>query len=522
MLMYLPVFLSKIFISISSFIILIFMYSIQPLSATASTIEDQKQTYWYSHALQDLVTKGVLSNTEGFYPNKVISRGEFVQLIFESLDIEPIEEEKQDFTDVHKEDPYYSAVITLSERGVINGYSDGKFHPEKPLTRAQIAVIVSKAYNIIENDNNTLPFLDVNQNHWAFSSISKLYHADIVKGNEKNQYAPNQNLTWAEAIVVVNNALQYQDETSVVDSPSEEIKITDVVALNSDGRYLEVTFSQALNNIDKYQFHIFDSSSGDIRGVQEVQSIGEGNQAILTMYEGAALKTLRDYTIQVQANGFTTSYSYYRNEYIPLNQVTVTGVDVANREITVTDENKEKQTFSVPEEIEMDFVAAYNREVKIWHNSDGELTLFEYKNEEKDVKKKNKFISQYDLDEFLLVESIDGSIIKGANGEIDLKDFDVFVKSHKMIGQEDIQQGDLLLFNYKDGVVEVCTNIITGKIEAIYDSGIAVAGEVYDYNGYYMDSRGDLEDLDSDVVEDIKKNITLFLSKDDEIILVRD
>ena len=520
-----PLFLSKFFILAVGFMLLALVYSIQPLSVSAATVGVQKQTYWYSDALQGLVANGVLSNKEEFKPNKVISRGEFVQLIYESQDAKPIEKERQSFTDIKKEDPYFAAVMTLAEQGVFSGYSDGTFRPANPLTRAQMAVMVSKAYDLKESDKNSLPFSDIDSNHWAFSQISKLYYADIVKGNEKNQYAPNQHLTWSHAVGIIYKALQYEDKSSVINTPAEElpsedITITDVVALSSDGRYVEVTFSGALNNIDTYQFHIYDSASGDQRGVQEVLLMGGGKKAILTMFDGAGLKTLKDYTIQFQANGVTNSFSYNRNEYIPVNDLKITAVDVVKRKITVTDDNKANRTLSVPEGLEMDFVAAYNREVKIWHNSKGELTLYEFQNEEKDVKKKSKFIAQYELDDFLLVESIDESIIKGINRKIDLKDFDVFVKSHKMIGQGDIQRGDLLLFNSDGGVMEVGTNIVTGKIEAIYDSSIKVAGKVYDYDGYYIDS-GKLERFNSNAAEDMRKTVTLFLSKDDDIILVK-
>ncbi len=526
-----PLFLSKFFILAVGFMLLALVYSIQPLSASAATVGVQKQTYWYSDALQGLVANGVLSNKGEFKPNKVISRGEFVQLIYESQDAKPIEKERQSFTDIKKEDPYYAAVMTLAEQGVFSGYSDGTFRPANPLTRAQMAVMVSKAYDLKEGEKNSLPFSDIDSNHWAFSQISKLYHADIVKGNEKNQYAPNQHLTWAHAVGIVYKALQYEDESSVLDAPSvlvtpteeiasKEITITDVVALSGDGRYVEVTFSGALKNIEPFQFHISDAASRDLHGVQDVQLNSEGKKAILTMFEGAGLKTVRDYTIQFKANGFTNSFSYYRNEYIPVNDLQITAVDIVKRKITVTDEDKGKMTLSVPEGLEMDFVAAYNREVKIWHNSKDELTSYEFKNEEKDVKKKNKFIAQYKLDDFLLVDSVDGSIMKGVNGEIDLQDFDVFVKSHKMIGQADIQQGDFLLFNYDDGVIEVGSNIVTGKIEAIYDSGIKVDGEVYDYDGYYIDS-GKLKHFNLKAAEDMRKTVTLFLSKDDDIILVK-
>ncbi|EGQ26767.1 S-layer family protein domain containing protein [Sporosarcina newyorkensis 2681] len=516
-----PLFLSKVFILIVGFMFVVLIYSIQPLSISAATTVNQKQTYWYSDALQGLVANSVdvLSNKEGFYPSKIISRGEFAQLIYESQDSKPIEEEKKFFIDVQKEDPYYAAVITLAGQGAFSGYSDGTFRPANPLTRAQMAFMVSKAYDLKESDHDSLPFSDIDQNHWAFSQINKLYHAGIIKGNEKNQYAPNQHLTWAHAVGIVYKALQYEDEPSVTDTPSEEITITDVIALSSDGRYLEVTFSHALNNIDTSQFQIHDAASRDLRGIQEVQLTGDGKRAILTMFDRAGLDTLRDYTIQFQAKGVTNSFSYYRNEYIPVNQLKITAVDVTKRKITVTDDNKSNMTLTVPQKLEMDFVAAYNREVKIWHNRNGELTSYEFENEEKDVKKKSKFIGQYELDDFLLTESVNNSIIKGMNREIDLKDFDVFVKSHKMIGHEDIQQGDLLLFNNDQGVMEVCTNIVTGKIEAIYDSGIKVAGKVYDYDGYYIDS-GKFKSFNVNAAEDIRKNVTLFLSKDNDIILV--
>lgn len=482
-----------------------------------STFAANSPHAWYTDALESLNKQGILQGLT-FDPYDKITRGEFVSLIYQSLNSENNSE--SNFLDVPKESPYYSAISALTELSIINGYDDNTFRPKNPLTRAQTAAIISNAYSIqIDKHEDDLPFADINENHWAYSFINALYHTDIVKGVTAQQYSPNQALTWAQAVVIVHRALQYEDLDF---TPAEEMKILEVIPLSADGHFLEVTFNQPLTTIDKFQFNIYDSSSLQKHGIQEITLIKDGKKAIITMYQGAGLNTLRDYTIEFHTDGANSTYSYYQNEYIVIHNVTISAVNVKDRKITITDDLDKTMTLSVPKTVQFDFVDAYNREARIYHNSKGELTLYELTNTAKDVKKKNKFIKKYHSEDFILVEKIDNNIVSGINDELDLEDFDVLVKSHKMIIQEDIHPGDLLTFNSKEKVLEVCSNIVTGRIDKVYQSGIEIDGEVYDYSGYYVDKRRDLETFDIDIAEDlVNKKVILFLNIDDEIILVK-
>lgn len=511
-----------------SFLIIMSMFIaasvVGPLKPVAGSAYSDNHTSWFADELNDLIEKGILNGLYGetFDSNKAITRGEFAQLIQNSRELATKDGGEASFTDVRKEDRYYLAISALVDSGIINGYQDGTFRPQKHLTRAEIAKVISRAYEIDANDEDVLSFEDVKRDHWAARYVSGLVNAGIITGISEKKYAPDQKLTWAQAVVIVHRAIENQNKTSL-DTPNHGSEIKDVISLSSDGRYLEVTFSEPLEKIEQDQFKIYNASSLDLRGIQEVKLAAGGKKAILTMYKGARLETLTEYVIEFESAGIKSSFPFYREEYIQLNNVEIIAVEVKEREITIGYEEDEEKKLFVPESIDLDFVAAFNREATVWYNREGDLTLYEFKNEEKDVKKAKKFINQFELNDYIFVEEIDQQIATGINGEIHLEDYDVFVKSHKTIKPEDIQPGDLLLFNSKEGIVEVCTNLVTGKIDHVYKDGIDIAAKDYDYTGHYVDKDGDLENFDSDAAEKLQKakEVTVFLDKDDNIVLIK-
>lgn len=501
-----------------------------PTSIAAS---QQNKNNWSSDAYESLKNAGYLQDFT-FNENEPITRGEFAQLIYQTLNIEHSADAK--FSDVSENDRYYNAIAALAELHILNGFDDGSFQPDKHLTRAQAAAIITNSYNV-PNATSKNPFADVAPNHWALQHINALHNANIINGVSAQHFAPDKTLTWAEAITIVHRALQVRENNanlaSTTDEPAnnfseytkytknnnEKLEIIEAKSLSRDGHYIEVTFNQPLKTIDTDHFYIYDSKSLHKHGIEDVYLTRDGKKAVITFFTGAGLDTLREYTIEYKYMGAESSYTYYENEYIYENNVTITDVDILDREITIKTKKDITFNLTVPETMEFDFVDAYNRKARVWYNRKGELTLFELTNEADDVKKGDKFISQYTLNDFIYVQSLKDSIV---NDVFDLEHFNIFVKSHQMIEKDDINRGDLLLYNWKDKVLQVCTNIVHGTIEGVYLDGIEVDDKYYDYNGYYLDRHGDLEVFDLDRAEELyKRKVTIFLSNDDKIVFVK-
>jgi parallel beta-helix repeat protein len=88
----------------------------------------------------------------------------------------------------------------LVAKGYISGFPDGTFKPEIPITRAQYAAVISRAFEL-PRKQPAVNFVDVPQTFWAFPFIQEANQMGFISGFPDNSFRPNQNLTRVQAIV---------------------------------------------------------------------------------------------------------------------------------------------------------------------------------------------------------------------------------------------------------------------------------------------------------------------------------
>lgn len=98
------------------------------------------------------------------------------------------------------------AVDILSAIGVLNGYKDGEYKPNRVITRAEAAKIIAMFDNGDTNIKELyapVDFTDVASNHWAQSYISYCYHTGIIAGVGNKKYAPEAEVTGVQFLKMV-------------------------------------------------------------------------------------------------------------------------------------------------------------------------------------------------------------------------------------------------------------------------------------------------------------------------------
>jgi hypothetical protein len=99
-------------------------------------------------------------------------------------------------------------IQALASRDIIKGFPDGSFRPNEPVTRAQFAAMVRKAFN--KADVRTgINFVDVSSNYWAYTAIQDTYEMGFLTGYPGNVFNPEQNIPRAQALVSLANGLNY-------------------------------------------------------------------------------------------------------------------------------------------------------------------------------------------------------------------------------------------------------------------------------------------------------------------------
>lgn len=113
-----------------------------------------------------------------------------------------------DFTDVETTHTNYEAIETLETLGIVNGYGDDTYGPDKVLTRAELATMLTRAMYTIHY-NSIDVFTDVPVNHWARSYIDTAQRNGLMVGNGDGTFAPDENLTYTQIARTILNALGY-------------------------------------------------------------------------------------------------------------------------------------------------------------------------------------------------------------------------------------------------------------------------------------------------------------------------
>lgn len=153
-------------------------------------------------------------------PNGSITREEIAAILYRvtNHDYEkPFEVTGVVFPDVEKTRWSVKEIEYMTDKGVILGYPDGTFQPSGKLTRAEFAALIFRFTGIDEADVKN-PFNDLESEHWAYDEIISLYDAEIFEGYEDKSFRPENDITRAEVMTVMNKLLGRKPLESYVKS----------------------------------------------------------------------------------------------------------------------------------------------------------------------------------------------------------------------------------------------------------------------------------------------------------------
>ncbi|MGB2925943.1 MAG: S-layer homology domain-containing protein [Limnothrix sp.] len=115
-------------------------------------------------------------------------------------------QEAVNFKDVPDDHWAKTYIDALSSRGLISGYENGTFRPDEPVTRSQVANIVSKTFDLT-TDKENLEFSDVESDNWARESIGEVVKGGFMTGFPDETFKPNIPVTRAQALTTLVTGL---------------------------------------------------------------------------------------------------------------------------------------------------------------------------------------------------------------------------------------------------------------------------------------------------------------------------
>lgn len=161
---------------------------------------DVKTASDYYEYVNELYERGFVSGYKdgSFKPEGILTRAEASKILALNLGLDVTKSFNISFKDVPTSDWAYPYIAALKEAGIIDGYQDGTFKPNAPITRNQMAKMIVNGYGLERATEINLPFTDIQkENNWATPYIQTLFNLGITNGQTATKYGGNSTVTRA-------------------------------------------------------------------------------------------------------------------------------------------------------------------------------------------------------------------------------------------------------------------------------------------------------------------------------------
>ncbi len=189
--------------------IIAFLLLTPSVSLAETPFTDVETDFWADDEIRFLHEREVIGGYETgeFKPNKPVTRAQAAIIIVHALELDVENRPAPSFRDIRDGFHAYEYVAAVADEGIIHG-RNGNFLPNAPLTRGQMAAIIDRAFHLEEATTQT-SFTDVKRNNTFYSSIQNLAHHRISTGYEVDiTFRPNQPTTRAQFSVFLSRVLE--------------------------------------------------------------------------------------------------------------------------------------------------------------------------------------------------------------------------------------------------------------------------------------------------------------------------
>ena len=196
----------KTLLSLIAAAILMFSSFLSPAKAVVlfnDVFADHPFNFEIAYLFDQEIINGYPDGT--FRPNEPVTRSQAVAMIGRALNLDDTRRSTP-FIDVAASHPFSGYIASAFDEEIIVGFSDNHFRPAWSITRAQSVTMLDRAFYFPEAPDNT--FRDLSESHFAFDAVSRLAHQGVVRGYPDNAFRPDTPVTRAHFAAFLARTLE--------------------------------------------------------------------------------------------------------------------------------------------------------------------------------------------------------------------------------------------------------------------------------------------------------------------------
>lgn len=234
------------------------------------------EKHWARHEIITLATLGVIEGFPdgNFYPERSLSRGELATWLCKAQDLKVSPPTTDLFYDVPKEHWRAPYVKTVVEKGYLKPFSKELFGLEDGMTRGAVANVIAHAEKLKARELESA-FMDVPKSHPYYKEIEAIKKQRLIKGVSKKAfiYDPNRNITRAETVMLLSRFKRLKWLDKWLFNFKEGYTSKRYCKVNTPPKILSAQVAPQTLSLGKENKLIFEVQVYDFEGLQDIQSV---------------------------------------------------------------------------------------------------------------------------------------------------------------------------------------------------------------------------------------------------------
>jgi spore germination protein YaaH len=170
--------------------------------------------HWAQEEIADMEERGWMQGISSthFAPDRPLTRAQAAAIMVRAMDLEDGRGTGQ-FTDVTGNHWAYREIGIAQKHGIMQGKGSGRFGPEDPLTREEMAVILERIIDTgeEESDEEEVFFRDIDENRWSYPAIEAMFRQEIFMGYDDGTFKPFDKITRGQMAALMSRIARYID-----------------------------------------------------------------------------------------------------------------------------------------------------------------------------------------------------------------------------------------------------------------------------------------------------------------------